>query len=422
MQAGQNTGGLTRVLWNAASLALFRIAADAALLLFYLLLSRRFGAHGLGLYAYGMALSGLAFSVPGFGFSTFLIRAGSASDQAYMALWPSVRRLSTRGLMLAALLVGVAASLLSAEERPALLIIGMGQLFYYGAEIYRAPFSVAERIGRIAYAELLYKGLIATVGGALLLTGAAFPVALGVFPLAGLSYLLLVARASRPLQPPRVDRPTPLRATFRAALPFFATVIVETPIYRQYPVLLAWFSGLATSGVFGAAFKPVEAGLLCLGYLNVALLPTLTRTGAADRRRHARLFSQSLLIVAVTAMAGAAIGASLAPWFVNALFGPRFVDAIPVLRILCAGLVFASLKDVMMTGLGAFNRINSWTAVQAATLLAGLAGALALIPPLGAVGAALALCGGEIAGCATAAFRLRAAFAADKATPRPAES
>lgn len=422
MQAGEKTSGLTRVLGNAASLVLFRITADAALLLFYVLLSRRFGAHGLGVYAYGMALSGLAFAAPAFGFATFLVRAGSASRQAYATVWPSARRLSAGGMVLAALLVGVAVSRSSEEDRLALLIIATGQFLYHWAEIYRAPFSVAERIGRIAYAELVYKGLIATIGGALLLSGASFLPALGVFPLAGLTYLLLVERASRPLQPPPVDRASPLGAVFTAGLPFLATVIVEAPIYRQYPVLLAWFSGLATSGLFSAAFKPVEAGLLCLGYLNLALLPTLTRTGAEDRGRHARLFSQSLLIVAATAMAGAAVGASLAPWFIRSFFGPRFVEAIPVLQLLCVGLVFASLKEVMMTGLGAFNWINSWTAVQALTLLTGLTGALALIPALGALGAALALGAGEMAGCAVAAFRLRAAFAAELEAPRPAGS
>lgn len=422
MPAGQNTQGLTRVLGNAVSLVLFRIAADAALLLFYVLLSRRFGAHGLGLYAFGMALSGLAFAVPSFGFTTFLIRAGSASRQHYSDLWPSVRRLSAYGMLLAALLVGVAASQLAAEERPAVLIIGMGQLFYYAAEIYRAPFSVAERIGRIAYAELIYKGLIAMVGGTLLLSGGSFLAALGVFPVAGLTYLLLVERHSQTLRPPATERPVALRKVLREALPFFATVIVETPIYRQYPVLLTWFGGVAASGVFGAAFKPVEAGLLCLGYLNVALLPTLTRTGAEDRRRHAKLFSHSLLIVAAAAMVGAVAGTALAPWFIGTLFGPRFIAAVPVLRILCAGLVFASVKEVMMTGLGAFNWINSWTAVQAATLLTGLAGALALVPPLGVKGAAVALVAGEVAGCATAAIRLRAAFMPGVGAPRPAES
>ncbi|MDT7950769.1 MAG: hypothetical protein RQ966_04620 [Acetobacteraceae bacterium] len=406
-------GKLTRVLWNAASLVLFRIGADAALLLFYLLLSRRFGAHGLGLYAYGMALSGLAFALPGYGFATFLIRAGSASDQAYRELWPPLRRLAIYGLLAAALLIVLSASWLPAEERLALLIIAAGQFFYFAAEIYRAPFSVAERIGGIAHAELIYKGLIAAVGGSLLLLGAGLPVALGIFPLAGLSYLLFVVRASRPLQPARVERPVTLGAAFRASLPFFATVIVETPMYRQYPVLLVWFSGAATSGVFGAAFKPVEAGLLCLGYLNVALLPTLTRAGAADRRGHGRLFFQSLLIVAVTSMTGAALGVWLAPQFVDMLFGPRFAGAIPVLRILCLALVLASLKEVMITGLGAFNRINSWTAVQAVTLGTGFAGALSLVPCFGAIGAALALCGGEFAGCATAAVCLRVAFAAE---------
>lgn len=404
---GHRGGALRRVLASAMLLAGFRIAADLAQLLFYVALSRTFGAQGLGLYAYGMALTAAVFALPAYTLATCIIRSGSASHDSYARLWPAMVRLSALGLGAATLGVVLFACLLPTSEAVAILVIGSGQLFYYAAEIYRVPFAVSEQLGRIAFAELAYKGAIAAVGVGLMLGNAHFLLVLGAFPISGLVYFLLVRALSRPLQPVSGHAPAALLPALRAAAPFFAAIVVETPLYRQYPVLLSWLGSIAQAGLFGAAFKPVEAGLLCLAYLDMALLPTLTRMGASGGEAHARLFRQAVALAMAVALAGAATGILIAPGFIDLLFGPAFASAVPALRVLCAGMVAGSLKRLMLTRLIAVNLIARCTMVQLVTLLTGLGTGLLLVPLHGAVGAALALGAGEVAGCVAAAVFLR---------------
>ena len=63
-----------KILVNAGGMTLFKFIGDCANLLFFLFLSRNYGPSGIGQYAYGMAIAGLAFSFTNLQLDEFTIR------------------------------------------------------------------------------------------------------------------------------------------------------------------------------------------------------------------------------------------------------------------------------------------------------------------------------------------------------------
>jgi len=392
------TTQLGRVLGNAALLTGFRFTADIVFIVFYIALSRRYGSEGLGVYAFALATTAAICGIPQYALARFLTRNGSASDAAYAALWRPVVRSSVAASALAALAVVFVAVSLQPELRIPLLIIGAGQLCYAQAEVFRATFAVHERLGRIAYAELVYKAGVLVIGLPLILSGAPLVTTLLVFPLAGLVYLVLVVMASRQYRPQTLMDSPPLAVTLHGAAPFLTTALVEVPIYRQQTIWLALSVGVAASGSYAAAYKLVEAGLLGIGFLNGALLPALTRSHFGRQGGyHDLVWRTGATLIAGTGTVALAV-VLLAPWIIERLYGDEFAEAAPVLALLAPVLVVGGLRQLLLTAINAAGRSWRWAGVQGVTATAGAIACFLLIPQFGAIGGAAALLVSESVG------------------------
>lgn len=399
---------LRGVLGNAATVTAFRLAADVALLGFVVVLSRRFGAEGMGAYAYAVAVTAIIFSIPQYALSSLIVAQGSASREALATLWRPVQRLSALAALAGMLISGLIALVGPADMARVLLIVALAQLLYNAGEIHRAAFAAHERSGHIGWAELVYKGSIVVLGVPAMLAGWAIETALLVLPLAGAVYLAAVTRASRAWRPHGQQAGAtalPLRTMITRAAPFMLSIAVAAPIYRLQPVVLAAVTGVAASGLYSAAFKPIETGLLLFGALATALMPLLVRLGAAgDRRAHDAAMRRAGMAALVIAIVGAATGIALAPWIVPLVFGEEFEGSVPAFRILCLVLPATALRNLYLAALTASRRLRLWTVAQAVALVSAAAAALLLVPPFGLIGAAIGMVVGEAVACVAAGW------------------
>lgn len=405
---GRAWATLRGALGNAAAVAGFRLAADVALLGFIVLLSRRFGAEGVGLYAYAMAVAALIFSIPQAGLASLLVAQGSVSTAAFGGLWRPVAWLSRSCAVLGAVLLSVVVLLGPADARPVLLIVGLANLLYHAGELHRAAFAARERSGQVAWAEIVYKGAILLFGVPALLAGWSLPAVLLSMPLAGAAYLAAVAKAARPLVAEATRAvpaaPSSRLQTLKRAAPFLLTVTIAAPIYRLHPIVLTAFAGAAASGYYAASYKSVEAGLLAFGALGTALMPALVRLGMADRAQHDAVFRRACLAAFALGGTGAIGGIVLAPWLLPTVFGAGFEAAVSAFRVLCLLLPITGLRNVFLAGLTASGRLRRWTAAQTASLAASAGAALLLVPPFGLMGAAVGLLVAETLALAVAAL------------------
>ncbi len=166
----------------------------------------------------------------------------------------------------------------------------------------------------------------------------------------------------------------------------------------------------ATLGLYVVAVNAAEILLFLPNALATALLPVLAREHVTDAtQRTLRMFrSASVLTVACTAVTGA-LGWLLIP----VAFGEAFEGAVePFLWLLPGALGYAALS-IFVGALLAAQSPGLTTASRAVSLSAGLMLDVALIPVLGATGAAVAASTAFLAGGATAAafYRRTSGFA-----------
>lgn len=248
-------------------------------------------------------------------------------------------------------------------------------------------------LGHPALAAVVETGLAATAGIAALLAGGGLmelALAYGAGSLAGAALAGRVTGRWRGVSraKPRVD--DRLRAVWwRAALPMWLAAGGTALFGRIDLVMIGPLAGTTEAGLYAAAIRLTYLiGIFAQIGLPI-FWPLIAREAGTSRRVHAT----DLRYVAITGGIGGLAAIALwtaAPQVVTLVFGASYGAAAPILRILCAAqlsalFVTALTGSMLMRGQG-----RAYAPVMAGGLALGVALNLALIPPMGAIGAAWA--------------------------------
>jgi O-antigen/teichoic acid export membrane protein len=164
-----------------------------------------------------------------------------------------------------------------------------------------------------------------------------------------------------------------------------------TPIDSMQLDLLAVvvLLGAHDAGLYSVA---ASAALIVRGQATALGMVTLPTVAAARTKMERVVAAERLfrLGLALTVGLAAAIVAS-APWTVGIVYGPEFGEAVPLVQVLGAGIVAASLRQVLGDGLRGLGQPLQGTIAELASLLAASVGLVLLVPAIGAMGAALAV-------------------------------
>ena len=178
----------------------------------------------------------------------------------------------------------------------------------------------------------------------------------------------------------------PLWMLLKRGWPFALAAIISALYLRSSLILLEQFGSIAQVGVYAAAWRFVDAGVLLARAFFDALFPMLAGL-AAEAERLRRLFRRVLLGLAL-AGAAFAVGASLlAEPIISLTYGADFAASVPVLRLAAWSLLPLLLKNGLIVyhyAQGHESRVNR---VLLLTLLLRVVLSLWLIPASGASGA-----------------------------------
>jgi O-antigen/teichoic acid export membrane protein len=192
------------------------------------------------------------------------------------------------------------------------------------------------------------------------------------------------------------------------AVPLAAAALCVS-LYQRLDLLLLKVLGAtsAEAGVYAAAQNlSLLPGLLSFS-LAPALLSSLTRALRDGDDRAARETGRQAMRAVLLLAPVAALAAGAAPEIVVLIFGPEFLPAAALLRLLMPGALALVFVSVAMSILAAAGR-DVWTLHVAWPLLAGAAvGHLLLIPKTGALGAASVTAGLACAGALASAWLVR---------------
>jgi O-antigen/teichoic acid export membrane protein len=194
-----------------------------------------------------------------------------------------------------------------------------------------------------------------------------------------------------------------LRETFS----FLLSDLARRVSIRIDVIMLGLVLGPAAVGAYGAASRVVALLLFLPHFAGMALLPRIARLHAEDAPGLRLLFRQSLRLAVLAGIPAAAGLWLIADDLVLLIFGPGFVDAVPLLRLLAALVAIEALRSllaVFLTGcdLQGWRTAAEWAALALAVLLQAVG-----IRMAGPAGSAVALLLSELALLAAFTLKLR---------------
>jgi O-antigen/teichoic acid export membrane protein len=288
---------------------------------------------------------------------------------------------------------------------------GLGMLVLNVQGVISVPLNTEMRLGTIAVVDFLRQLVTIVAIVALVWADAGLLLFLAIPTLtASMVNFSITARLVRgkiPLWPSFAG--TGIVGLLRDTAAYAAAAAVSTLYFRMTIILLSLTASAKQTGYFSASFRMIEVLTVVPALAVGAAFPILARAARDDRRRFAyavqRTFEVSLILgtwIALTL-------ALAAPVFIDVVAGPKFEPAVSVLRIQGVAIVGLFCAFAATYGLLSIRRYRDLLWITLLGLAANTGLTLALAPPLGAKGAAIASASTELLLGAAAVWLLRRA-------------
>lgn len=392
--AGEPGAG-RKIAANAAIRSAGEVVAKLASIAFYVVMARELGEQSFGDFMFALSLTGVLMLAAGFGIDDLTVR-NVARDPSRLDWYLSngaAIKVGTSAALLGLAAIAVNLGDYSSEARAAVYLVGAGVAVETLSWTWQAIFTGLERPYLVSISIVAQRSLTALVGISLILNGAGVVTAAAVF-LGGsivqlaISHLQLVRR----VRPPRLElEPGAWRSFLRAGVPVGLVGLMLTVLLKLDIVLLSFLGGGDNSevGIYSAGYRLVEATMFISWSFAHATLPWLGRKaeeGGPELARACRLGLKAISMVLVPIAVG--LGA-LAPEVIDLIYGAEYEEAVTPLRLLAGMSVLYGINYFAGGALIALDAPERFRRVALPMIVVNLGMNFALIPPLGAAGAAV---------------------------------
>jgi O-antigen/teichoic acid export membrane protein len=202
--------------------------------------------------------------------------------------------------------------------------------------------------------------------------------------------------ASPPGPEPRPELPGGV-ARFAAVLTF--TVLLQLVVFRRSEfAFLDAFSSDAQIGFYSISFAAVTAlGRVpyAIGLMLMPAFATLLGAGVSDRIRSG--FTRLLRLLPLITLPLTAVSLALGGPALELLYGDDYQDAVPVLMLMLAGFPIVPVTELGGALLVALARLRPFVIALGSATVLNVALSVVLVPPYGAIGAAIANISAQVA-------------------------
>jgi O-antigen/teichoic acid export membrane protein len=399
-------GASERAVANTALLASGEITGKLASLALFAVLARQVGPSGLGTFLFALAWAEVALTPVGLGVDRYLLRR-IAADRRVLGdmVWGALALKLSRSLIVM-MISFVAISLVSDEAvtRTAVYVLTLGTLLESLAHTPMYAFSAFERGGLTGATVVLQRLTAAALGLTALALGfgviavcVTFAIGAAVRLVASLFWM------RRYLDLPRPAFPLTARKELRSrALPFAAQDIFGLVLAKLDTLILAFLTTHAVVGIYGSAYRLLDATSFIPYSLAGAFSAQYTYLGLETTPTVRTVYERSLKLSLALLVPCAVVYATLAEPICRLFFGSELVSASDPLRLLAPVVV---LYGVVVLSTSLFvSREHPRAVVIALVVVVALNVGLnfALIPSFEANGAATAMLVSEIVFAAVA--------------------
>jgi O-antigen/teichoic acid export membrane protein len=174
-------------------------------------------------------------------------------------------------------------------------------------------------------------------------------------------------------------------------VPTFAGISIFGAIFNNVSMLvLSKTRTMEEVGVYGAALRLIAVMSTILQSYKSAIQPAAAQTFETHHKHFGMFCSKSIRLILMITIPIALGTTVLSKRIIQLLFGPAFADSAPILTILMWSIVPYGGMMVFASFIISSNNQKVDLKVNALSTLAALILSFALIPPLGAIGAAIA--------------------------------
>ena len=383
-----------RILANTAWRAVAEIGSKLATLALVVVMARKLGDAGFGVFTFGFAFATLATALGGFGQDVVLIRE-VARDPAQLNRYFFNNLLLKSVLAVPALLISSLAAFalgVDGETRWVVLLLGVAVIAELLTMTCLAVFQAFEQLVYMPIVLVTQRAVTAAAGIAALAAGAGVvPVSAIYAAAAGLAFILALALVYRRIGRPRLSvDPGFWWPLMRLAAPIGLAGVFGTVLFRVDTAILASFEPEGVVGEYGAAFRLFEATLFVSWSAGTAVYPVLSRLTRETHPPLASVFDRSLKLVVAGTLPLAVVAAVLGGPLVELLYGSGFDEARGAVVLLAPAITFYSVAHVAGVLLYARDRQVAMAIVYGLTAVLNVVLNVVLIATFSLDGAAVA--------------------------------
>lgn len=360
------------------------------------MMPRYLGAAQFGRLYTAMSVTGIMAILVEFGLNSLVARE-VARDRTH-AIRYLVNAAILKGLLWVLGAVGLAVMTRVAGYPPqtqtTAAILALSVLFISASSIVVAVLQANDQMRWIAASTIAEKGVYVGLGVAALVMGYGIVAIATVMMLGSLAGLLLDLWWLRVLSR-RVDLRTgwtgfEVRTMFVRALPFFTVLFFGAIYFRIDVVIMSFMSTDAQIGSYGAAYRLFQTTYMIPEAFTFALVPLFSRLSVDSRSGLTMAAQKGLDVLLLVGIPMAVAMALLADEIVATLYGlEEFSAAVPVLAVLGLAVVLMFANSVFVQLLIATDRQKRLATTAGIAAAFNVGANLALIPILGALGAAI---------------------------------
>jgi O-antigen/teichoic acid export membrane protein len=400
-----------RVVKNTAYLVLADAAGKAMSFLFYMLAARHLGAGMFGVFSFALAFVTMLGVLTDLGLGALATREiarDPAKAQQHASAALAIRVVASAVVIV---LIGVMVNVIGYPRTTVRVVYVLSSFVLANAvsSYYCSVFQGVERMQLVTLSRFA-QTIVLVAGAALLTRGAAAvePYAL-LYSGAGFVSALVAGTTAAGFVRPRLNFVLgEWRKVLSASAPIGLAVMFTMFYYWNGTTLLSKMRGSDVVGNYSAALRLVM-GVAFVGFaFSGAVYPLLARLFTSDPARSGRVLELAIRYMIMLTLPVAAFGALFARPFITLLYGAGYEGAVSLLRILGWWAVFASLNSLLSNFFICANRPGTVTIQTGLALAVNVALNFALIPVMGAAGAAVSLVAAEAGSlCLLATLHLR---------------
>ena len=393
---------IRKVAKNTALLSVSQITARAIGFFYFIFLARRLGVEKLGYYTFTLAFVYNFFPIADFGLERLTLRDVSknlAKAQFYFA------RLLPLRLILGVLgylgILGIAVILgQSRQEVQYLAIFGLGLIPYNLINLIIALQNAREKMEYMAVTNVTLNALAVSFGLVFVLLNFSLNwILLAYFLAHSLVLLWFLGRLGKLGLEVKFEIDWQFwRQALSQSWVFAALLILAVFYLRLSVIMVGLIKGAEATGLYGSAFKFIEAGILIPQSLALALFPLSARLFSEDREKLKGVYVRGLGFFGILGLLAGLAMVIGAGFVIPLIYSERYLGAVPVFSILGLAMILFFMNALPGNIIQNSPKVKWFLPLAALNFLIVAALGLFLIPRFSILGAAWAVVGGEVAG------------------------